>query len=258
MTACIEPHPANVTFAPAFVVPTLDEEQALPRLLRSVSDAVGRYVAPDGPNRGQQPSPTLARVFVADGGSTDSTRRLAAESGAVVLSTPAGRGLQIRAGVAAAWEAGATVAVIAHADTWVPEDLLRHLETAVRAGAVGGGCLLRFEPATGVLRLGAPLVNWRTRCFKVPLGDQLQWVTRPAWEQIGGIEPWPILEDLDLIRRLRRVGQLAILPCAATTDSRRFLRRGPVRTVATNWLIWTLFALGVAPERLRALYRNIR
>ncbi|REK00563.1 MAG: glycosyltransferase [Acidobacteria bacterium] len=232
----------------AFVIPVLDEAGRLPELLERL-----RTLEP--PAAGTMPAPL---VVVADGGSVDGGPQLARQAGATVVLAPRGRGSQIRAGCEAAWAAGSEVAVIVHADTRPPLDLLVHLEQALRQGAVGGGCLVRFDPAPGVLRWAAPLVNWRTRAFEVPLGDQLQWITRAAWEEIGGMQPWPILEDVDLIRRVRRVGPLAILPCEAITDARRFQRRGPLRTVARNWLIWALYAAGVSPRRLASLYRDVR
>ena len=77
-------------------------------------------------------------------------------------------------------------------------------------------------------------------------------------EQMGGFKDWAILEDLDFIVRLRRYGKIAIIHQPVTTAARRFLKRGILRTVATNWLIWILFALGVPPQRLARLYRHVR
>jgi hypothetical protein len=104
----------------------------------------------------------------------------------------------------------------------------------------------------------ADCANARSRISGIALGDQAQFVTREAFVRLGGYREWPLLEDLDFARRLKRAGRVAMLPLAVSTSARRFVQRGPVRTVATNWLIWTLFACGVPPARLVRLYRDVR
>jgi hypothetical protein len=92
----------------------------------------------------------------------------------------------------------------------------------------------------------------------VPLGDQAQFATAQAFRALGGYRDWPILEDLDFARRLKRHGRVALVERPVTTAARRFVERGVVATVATNWLIWGLFLAGVSPHRLAGLYRQIR
>ena len=126
------------------------------------------------------------------------------------------------------------------------------------AGARGGAFLLRFDDDRPQLRLGAWLINQRTRWTRLPLGDQAHFVTRETFARLGGFKEWPILEDLDFAWRLRRTGGMVILDEPVTTAARRFVERGVVKTVATNWLIWALFCLGVSPYRLARLYKQIR
>jgi hypothetical protein len=83
-------------------------------------------------------------------------------------------------------------------------------------------------------------------------------VTRAAFEELGGFREWPLLEDLEFIRRLGRRGRVAVLPLRVTTSARRFEAGGPLRTVLRNWWIWMLYALGVSPHRLARLYGNVR
>ncbi|MDH3746213.1 MAG: glycosyl transferase, partial [Acidobacteriota bacterium] len=130
--------------------------------------------------------------------------------------------------------------------------------TAIQSGAVGGGFLVVFDTDRWIRRLGARLVNLRTRWTRCPLGDQAQFVTRDAFEALGGFRSWPILEDLDFIRRLKRHGRTALIEKPVTTSARRFEKRGTLRTIATNWLIWLLYFLHVSPHRLACLYRNVR
>jgi len=106
-----------------------------------------------------------------------------------------------------------------------------------------------------VMALGSRLVQLRTRLTQAPLGDQAQFVSRAIFKQLGGFREWPVLEDLDLIRRMKRKGEVVVLPLEATTSARRYLEDGIGRTVALNWLIWTLYFAGVPAQRLARLYR---
>jgi rSAM/selenodomain-associated transferase 2 len=220
----------------AIVVPTLNEEETLRRTLP------GALAAAD-------------EVVVSDGGSSDSTVEVARQLGARVVVGPPSRGGQLNRG-AAATTAG--VLLFLHADTTLPPDGARAVRAAVAGGADGGAFRLRFDVDSPVQRLGARLINLRTRLTRVPLGDQAQFVTRQAFERLGGFRDWPILEDLDLALRLRRLGTTVLVADPVTTGARRFVEQGTVRTVATNWLIWLLFFLGVSPHRLARLYKQIR
>lgn len=218
------------------VVPTLNEEAALSRNLGAVLEPADQ-------------------VVVSDGGSIDGTRELCRQLGAPIVSGPAGRGRQLNRGAAAL---STDVLIFLHADTTLPPRAFQAVRAAIAAGRIGGGFHLRFDSDRTILRLGAWLINRRTDLTRAPLGDQAQFATRSAFDALHGFRDWPILEDLDFIRRLRRAGQISVLEPRVTTSARRFLERGILRTVATNWLIWALYFGGVAPERLARLYQHVR
>jgi rSAM/selenodomain-associated transferase 2 len=190
-------------------------------------------------------------VIVSDGGSADETRRLAAEAGAVVVSSPPGRGPQLRSGVDAT---KAEILLFLHADTHLPPGAGARIRDAVAGGAAGGGFTLRWDAGGALYRIGERWINQRTRWSRAPLGDQAQFATRRAYEAAGGFPDWPILEDLAFIRRLRRQGPLAVLEAPVTTSARRFRRLGIPAALAINWAIFLLYALGVSPHRLAGLY----
>ena len=223
----------------AIVVPTLNEENTVRRHLPTALAVADE-------------------VIVSDGGSRDGTADLARRLGARVVEGPPGRGGQLNRGAAAAMTAGADVLLFLHADTTLPPDGAAKVREAVANGAPGGGFLVRFDVDRPLQRLGARLVNWRTRRLRVPLGDQAHFATRETFERLGGYPDWPILEDLDFVLRLRRLPGMKIIESSVTTGARRFVEQGAVRTVATNWLIWILFLCGVSPQRLARLYRQIR
>jgi rSAM/selenodomain-associated transferase 2 len=220
----------------AIVVPTLNEERALRRHLPAALAMADE-------------------VIVSDGGSTDGTLAVARELGATLITGPPGRGGQLTRGAEAT---DAPLLLFLHADTRLPDDGVERIREAVAGGAVGGGFLVRFDVGLSALRFGERLINARTRLTKWPLGDQAHFVTREAFRALGGYRDWPILEDLDFARRLRRHGRTVLITSPVTTAARRFVEQGIVRTVATNWLIWFLFLCGVSPHRLARLYRQIR
>ncbi|HEV8579964.1 MAG TPA: TIGR04283 family arsenosugar biosynthesis glycosyltransferase [Thermoanaerobaculia bacterium] len=221
----------------AIVVPALNEEATLSRNLPAALAAADE-------------------VVVSDGGSRDGTVEVARRLGARVVCGPPGRGGQLNRG-ARAVEA-ADVLLFLHADTTLPPRGAEAVRAAIASGATGGAFLVRFDVDRPTQRLGAWLINQRTRVLRLPLGDQAQFVTREVFERLEGYRDWPILEDLDFAMRLRRLGGMVLIEEPVTTGARRFLEQGAPRTVATNWLIWILFFLGVSPHRLARLYRHIR
>jgi hypothetical protein len=123
---------------------------------------------------------------------------------------------------------------------------------------VGGGFYVEWRSERPVLRFGGRLTNLRTRLTRCPLGDQAQFCLRSTFEELGGFGEWPILEDLDFARRLKRQGRVALLEPPVAASPRRYEKRGVTRTIVTNWLIWLLYLVGVSPERLGRLYRHVR
>ena len=223
----------------AIVVPTLNEEQTL---RRNLPDALAQ----------------ADEVVVSDGGSTDGTIEVAQALGARTVSGPACRGAQLNRG-AEATDAG--ILLFLHADTTLPHHAGEAIKKAAEAGAPGGAFLIHFDGEGFVYRLGGSVVNLRTKLAFTPLGDQGQWITREGFRELGGFREWPLLEDLDFAKRMRqRWGRkrLAVIEEPVVTSARRFAKQGPARTVARNWMIWMLFAMGVSPHRLAKMYRHVR
>jgi len=220
----------------AVVIPTLNEEETLRRYLPEVSRQADEMI-------------------VSDGGSTDDTTRVAKQLGASVVTGARGRGPQMNLGAQAAQ---AHVLLFLHADTRLPEDGVERVRQEVGRGMNGGGFLADFDDSRPVMRWGSKLVNLRTRLTRLPLGDQAQFVTRPVFQQLGGFRDWPILEDLDFMRRLKAHGPTSVIRQPVITSARRYVQNGVLKTIVNNWWIWFLFLLGVAPEKLDRRYRQVR
>jgi rSAM/selenodomain-associated transferase 2 len=221
------------------IVPTLGEARTLEETLPPLVAAL----------------PSLCEVLVTDGGSCDGTPEVARRLGAQVVVGDPGRGQQLDLGARRALEQGAEILLFLHADTRLPPRALEAIEAAVTGGAVGGAFLLRFDDPRKRYRWAAGLINLRTRLTRTPLGDQGQFCTAQAYRALEGFRPWPIFEDLDFARRLRRHGRLVLIPTPVVTATRRYLRWGLVFTALRNWLLFALYFCGISPYRLARFYR---
>lgn len=150
------------------------------------------------------------------------------------------------------------VLLFLHADSTLPPGAIDRVRTKIEEGCEGGGFLAEFDDRSPIFKLGSRLVSTRTRLTRIPLGDQGQFVTRAVFEDLGGFQDWPILEDLDFARRLKKRGAVGIIETPIVTSARRYNQNGIARTIANNWWIWFLYFLGVSPARLAQRYRDVR
>ena len=193
-------------------------------------------------------------IVVVDGGSRDNTVELARSLGVRVVSTEASKALQMNAGAA---EAVGDVLLFLHADTRLPDDFETQVMAAVNhSGFCAGAFSLGIDSDGWGLRLIERVANWRSRFFQMPYGDQALFVCRDLFNDIGGFPEFPIMEDFELIRRLRQKGKIRILPAAVRTSPRRYLNFGILKTWLLNQVIIAAYYLGVRPERLARWYRR--
>lgn len=214
------------------VIPALNAAPTLPAVLAACAEAG-------------------APVLVADGGSSDGTPALAESAGARVLRAPRGRGPQLAAGAAAA---GGEWLLFLHADT----RLAPGWAAAVRAHmAAAPDCAgyFRFalDDASAAARRLERAVAWRCRTLALPYGDQGLLIPRALYQAVGGFRPLPLMEDVDLVRRLGRA-RLRGLAVAAVTSAEKWRRQGWWRRSARNLLCLALWFAGVPPRLIARLY----
>ncbi len=194
-------------------------------------------------------------VVVVDGSVAGDTRRAIDDREVVCLAAPCGRGRQMNAGAAVA---EGDILIFLHADTRLPVDALRLIDRVMADPACPGGAFsLAIGSRKWIYRLIAVLASWRSRLTRIPYGDQVIFIRRSAFRQLGGYPDIPIMEDVALMRGIKkRGGKISILPQCVVTSSRRWEREGVLYTTLRNWLLITAYCLGMPPERLVRYYKN--
>ncbi|MEZ4316598.1 MAG: TIGR04283 family arsenosugar biosynthesis glycosyltransferase [Myxococcota bacterium] len=196
-------------------------------------------------------------VIVVDGGSSDDTVALAELAGARVVETRPGRAHQMNVG---AQQAEGDVLWFVHADVRIPPGAHEAIREALRCPTVVAGAFgTRTVCDQGTTRLGPvlPIADVRSRYTRLPYGDQALFVRRDVFEHVGGFPPQPILEDLELARRLWRCGKIVQVPAKVEVSARRFLARPVYYSLVMN-LFPVLYRAGVRPDRLARWYGRPR
>jgi hypothetical protein len=190
-------------------------------------------------------------VIVVDGGSSDRTRDISKSLGARVISAQRGRARQMNAGAAAAQ--GATVLFL-HADTQLPPGYTHKVhETLAKPGVIAGAFRLEIQAHGISYRLIERMANRRSVCRQLPYGDQALFMRKDIWKAIGGFPDLPIMEDYELVRRLRDRGAISVVDWPVTTSARRWQRFGPWKVTALHQLVILGYRLGVPANRLLRL-----
>jgi rSAM/selenodomain-associated transferase 2 len=192
------------------------------------------------------------QVIVVDGGSQDGTVALAEGHADSVLISPAGRARQMNAGAAAA---SGDILLFLHADTRLPDRADALVRDALAGGAAWGRFDVTIDGRPAMLKLVATLMNQRSRWTGIATGDQAMFMQREAFDAVGGFPDQPLMEDIELSRRLRRFGRPACLRHRVITSGRRWERRGVWRTIFLMWRLRWRYWRGESAARLDEAYR---
>ena len=227
-------------YALAVIMPVLNEGASLATALAALVPLIARG----------------AQVIVADGGSSDDTVAVAGASqlpAITVAQTQRGRALQMNEGAA---HATGPVLLFLHADTVLPPDADALIRQALANGVhVWGRFDVRIHGQSAWLPVIAALMNLRSRLTGIATGDQAIFVTQAAFAAIKGYAAQPLMEDIDLSRRLLKLSKPACLRARVVTSGRRWDTRGVWRTMALMWRLRFAYWRGVPAERLAQLYR---
>lgn len=220
----------------SIIVPTLNEAQIIVPALTRLESLRERGV----------------EIIVADGGSSDGTPALAAPLADQVLTAPPGRAHQMNAGAA---RAAGVALLFLHADTHLPTDALRAVDCALNRHR-WGRFDVRLDSRRLLLRLVARMMNLRSRLTGIATGDQAMFMSRAAFESVGGFPEQPLMEDIELSRRLKKTGPPACLKIPVVTSARRWEEHGTWHTIVLMWSLRWAYWRGAEPARLAQHYNR--
>lgn len=231
----------------SIIIPTLNEGETIEATLKGIKE-----------QKIQNKQASAVEIIVVDGGSRDRTREIAGRYARVFMpSNPSkmGRAVQMNTGV---WHAAGEILLFLHADTILPQGALEKIIEALnRPGVVAGSFSLRFDHPHPFLRF----LSFFTRFswWWARYGDQGLFLHKKTFEALGGYKEIPIMEDVDMIRRLkRRGGRLYIIKDPVTTSARRYRSKGVFRQHLLNCFLLGAYMSGVSPERLKQWYDDAR
>lgn len=192
-------------------------------------------------------------IIVADGGPGHGTLAAITDHEVVRTESPAGRGRQMNAGAALA---RGDILLFLHADTRLPDGAFAAIRREMDGSGAAGAFSLAIDSDRPALKFVAFFANLRTRIERVPYGDQAQFVSTAEFRRLGGFADIPIMEDVELFKRIRMEGlPIVILPGKVRTSPRRWEDEGLLRRTLTNWWLRVRFALGASPFTLAKHYR---
>ena len=221
------------------IIPVLHEAE-------TINDLLGHL---DG-LRSSQP----VEIIVVDGAAEKDTLAAARSTAIKRLSAARGRGAQMNAGAAVAQ---GEVLLFLHADTFLPSTGLLDIEQAMEnTRYVAGAFDLGIDSPRCFLRAASRVGTLRSRLFRIPYGDQAIFVRRSYFKQMNGYRELALMEDVDLMQRIKKAGgRICFIPKRVITSARRWIRDGAIRGTLRNWLLMSLYLMGVSPGRLAKYYK---
>jgi rSAM/selenodomain-associated transferase 2 len=223
----------------SIIIPVLNESSVINRTIARLMN-----VKRDG----------VIEIIVVDGSPDKLTIRAIESKEVIKLASPKGRGVQMNAGAVAAT---GEILLFLHADTILPHLSCDDIFFALKeSDAVGGAFRLGIRSRRGAFRLIEFVANIRTHISRIPYGDQAIFIRSNFFHKVGGYKEIPIMEDVELMRRIKQTGNgIIILPTYVQTSARRWEKEGVVYGTLRNWLLITLFRFGVSPQILTKFYR---
>lgn len=203
------------------------------------------------------PEEAKIEIIVVDGSAEGDTLNVIEDRQVRRLSSAAGRARQMNAGAAVAV---GEILIFLHADTRLPKTALALIDHAMqKPDLVGGAFDLGIHSNRLAFRIIAAVASHRSRLTRIPYGDQVIFVRRTCFQQIGGYPDIPLMEDVALMRHIKRAGgRIYIIPERISTSPRRWEKEGILRTTLKNWILLCSYYMGVTPETLARHYHSGR
>ncbi len=220
----------------SIIIPTLNEEKTIQSCLSAL-----------------QPLRNNCEVIIADGESIDNTRILAAPLADKVITSAKGRARQMNNG---AVHATGNVLIFLHADTSLPENALQMIQQQLSCGGKWGHFDIQLSGEHFMLKVIAQMMNWRSRLTGIATGDQVIFVTRPAFGAVGQYPEINLMEDIALCKALNKISPPVILEDKAISSGRRWEHNGIYRTMLLMWSLRLRYFFGADPQTLAFLYSN--
>jgi len=225
----------------SIIIPVLHEQAVITATIANLGELLCREDS-DG------------EIIVVDGDAEGNTIETLAGTGVKTTVGIKGRGNQMNRGAALA---EGDILLFLHADTRLPPGAFGLMETALQnTGCRAGAFDLAIASDRPVFRMIAGIASIRSRLTRIPYGDQGFFFHRDCFQELGGFATIPIMEDVEIMRRLKSRGEeIAIIPHPVMTSARRWEREGIIRCTLRNWALIILYICGVQPERLARCYR---
>lgn len=222
----------------SIIIPVLNEEKSIATLLENLKDLEGNK-----------------EIIIVDGGSCDNTVNIAKEYGLIVEGSR-GRARQMNAG---AKIAKGDILWFVHSDSILDLGSLVHIKKVIEEGYIGGSFKLYFyDLDTRFMRYVACSSNRRAKYLKLIFGDQGLFIKKDIFQQLDGYKDMELMEDWDMSKRVHNLGKMKTLDIRIGTSARRFEKGGQVKTLLFMHKIKLLYLLGIPPDRLSKIYRQVR
>ncbi|MEQ1545590.1 TIGR04283 family arsenosugar biosynthesis glycosyltransferase [Methyloglobulus sp.] len=222
----------------SIIIPTLNEELSIKQCLIAL-----------------QPLRECCEIIVVDGGSTDNTERLAKPLVDKLIASEKGRAIQMNAGVE---NAKGNMLIFLHADTFLPPEALNHLAQAINGKQQWGRFDVELRGSHLMLKMIAFFMNWRSRITGIATGDQVIFVNKQLFESVGYYPVIPLMEDVALCKKLKKISPPICLKTKAISSGRRWEKFGVFKTIVLMWSLRLRYFFGADPQVLALLYSRGR
>ena len=220
----------------AIVIPVFNEVKALPYALKMLHDL------------------SVDEIIFVDGGSNDKSRELIKANGYQCLTSLAGRAKQMNLG---ANNIKSDIILFLHVDTEFHSSHVSIIKKSYTEGFSSGRFDITFTDNSLTYRIISFFINMRSRLTKLSTGDQAMFMRREVFEQQGGFKDIPLMEDIEISKRLRTVGNVICLREKVVTSNRRWKNFGILKTIILMWKLRLLFWLGISPAKLAQIYKKV-